>query len=194
MAQRIAVFGGSFNPFGKHHQEIIRWLIETGGCDRVLVVPAAAHALKSDLPEFVHRYNMTHLGVNDLRYNGCPSLPYGKEVQTLSVEMEMLTGQAAPIYTIDLLRHLKKGWGRDLGKGEPEIRFAIGPDVPAEFDKWHAVEDIQREFGFVEVPVFSMRATDLRRMVRAGTNGWQNHVPGPVAKYIEMHNLYRGAE
>jgi len=191
MSQRIAVYGGSFNPFGKHHQDIIRWLIEEGKFDLVLVVPAAAHALKPNLPEFVHRYNMTLLGVNDLRYNGCPSLPYGKDPQTTGIEMEMLRDQKAPIYTIDLLRRVKKGWGRDLGKGEAEIRFAIGPDVPAELDQWHAVNEIESEFGFVEVPVFSMRATELRKMIQTGTRGWENHVPSPVVRYIEMHELYK---
>ena len=46
--RRIAVYGGSFNPFGKHHQDIVRWLIEEGGFNTVLVVPSAAHALKGD--------------------------------------------------------------------------------------------------------------------------------------------------
>lgn len=191
--KRIAVYGGSFNPFGRHHQQIIRWLVENSEntFDFVLVVPAAAHALKPNLPEFVHRYNMTLLGANDLVHNGCPSLPYGKEVLVTEAEMGMLRGQSAPIYTIDLLRRVKETWGRDLGKGEPEIQFAIGPDVPAEFDKWHAVDTIQSEFGFVEVPVFSMRATDLRKMIRAGTSGWEHHVPTPVVNYIRMHDLYR---
>jgi nicotinic acid mononucleotide adenylyltransferase len=195
MQRRIAVYGGSFNPFGKHHQDIIRWLIEEGGFNTVLVVPSAAHALKGDLPDFLHRYNMAKLGVNDLCWNGMPTLPHASSVQVLSTEQDMLRTQGPPIYTLDLLREIQKGHGASFSKDEEpaEIKFAIGPDIRDEFDKWKGVPEIEKQFGFVDVPVFSMRATDLRNMIAEGTDLWKRHVPHGVAGYIKRNNLYAKA-
>jgi nicotinic acid mononucleotide adenylyltransferase len=195
MKRRIAVYGGSFNPFGKHHQDICRWLIEEAGFNRVFVVVSAAHALKSDLPDFLHRFNMAKLGVNDLRYNGVPTLPFESTLQVMTTEQDMLQRQGPPIYTIDLLREIKKGYGTTFGSDEepPEIKFAIGPDIRAEFPQWKGVDEIEKEFGFVNVPVFSMRATDLRRMIADGTSLWHRHVPSPVKQYIERNRLYKKA-
>jgi nicotinic acid mononucleotide adenylyltransferase len=192
MTRRIAVYGGSFNPFGTHHQDIIRWLIEEAKFTTVLVVPAAAHALKSDLPEFVHRFNMAHLGSVDLNF-AMPSLPFGSNVKAIEIEGRMLQRHKPPIYTWDLLNAIKEQYGQTFRKDEepPQFKFAIGPDVRDEFDKWKGVEDIERDFGFVDVQVFSMRATNLRGMIADGTDLWKRHVPRPVAQYIERNGLYQ---
>jgi len=191
MSRRIAVYGGSFNPFGRHHQDIIRWIIEHAGFNNVLVVPSAAHALKHDLLPFHHRYNMARLGVQDLVVNGLPSLSRESSVQVLTVEMDMLREQAAPIYTYDLLRTIQRGWGQDLGQGAAEIRFAIGPDIRAEFPQWHHVAEIEREFGFIDIPIQAIRASHVRNMIRQGLESWRRHVPPQVAWYVGTHRLYR---
>jgi nicotinic acid mononucleotide adenylyltransferase len=188
MARRIAVYGGSFNPFGNHHMDIIRWLAEEEGFRTILVVPAAAHALKDGLLEFMHRYNMAKLGVNHLRYTGMPSLPQHTDARVSMVEMDMLTRQAAPIRTYELLKELAQGYGPD-----DEIKFAIGPDIPDEMHKWHNVDKIEEEFGFIHLPIQSMRATKLRQMIEEGVTAWHGHVPLPVRRYIERHGLYQKA-
>jgi nicotinic acid mononucleotide adenylyltransferase len=60
-------------------------------------------------------------------------------------------------------------------------------------DQWANVEKIKSEFGFVEIPVQSMRATKLREMRQAGVSSWKRYVPAMVARYIEMHGLYQEA-
>lgn len=187
--RRVAVLGGSFNPFANHHQDIVRYLVEHEGFSTVIVVPAAAHALKDDLIDYMHRYNMTKLGVDDLRYNGMPSLPQTADVRASMVEMDMLREQPGPVRTYQLLKTLRKGFlERDQ---DIELKFAIGPDIPGEMDRWANVEEIKAEFGFVEVPVQSMRSTKLRQMIREGVEAWERHVPFLVRKYIKMHGLYQ---
>lgn len=188
MAQRIAVYGGSFNPFGKHHQEIVRWLVEEGNFNYVMVVPAAAHALKDDLVPYLHRFNMTKLGVNDLRYNGTPSLPFEATVIVSQIEMDMLRQQAGPIRTYELLKEIRKGH-----PGAEEIKFAIGPDIPDELSQWANVDKIEAEFGFVKLPIQSMRATKLRQMMAEGISAWKGHVPHAVKQYIRNQKLYQEA-
>lgn len=190
MSKRIAVYGGSFNPFGNHHQDIIRYLIEDAGFKTVYVVPAAAHALKEDLIEYVHRWNMTKLGVNDLLHNGVPSLPFESDVRVSLLEMDMLREQPPPIRTYDLLKRIRQG---QLDPNT-EIKFAIGPDIPDELHQWAHVDKIEAEFGFAEIPIQSMRATKLREMMREGIDSWKRHVPFMVRRYIEMHQLYGVAQ
>jgi len=184
MTGRIAVLGGSFNPFCKHHQEIIRFVVEQAGFQTVLVVPAAAHALKDDLAPYLHRYNMAKLGVEDLLHNGVPSLPFRASVRVSQIEMDMMRRQPPPVRTYELLREVRKGYP------DEEIKFVIGPDIPDELDQWEKVDQIRDEFGFFEVPVQSMRATKLRGMISDGLRAWKQHVPLMVARYIEMHGLY----
>lgn len=189
MARRVAVFGGSFSPFAVHHQEVIRHLVCEEGFRTVVVVPAVAHALKGDLIDYVHRFNMTKIGVDDLRYHGVPSLPHDSSVHVSMVEMEMLRHQPPPVRTYEVLKRLRQGYLEP--DGELQMKFAIGPDIPGELDRWAHVEEIRAEFGFVQVPVQSMRSTKLRKMIREDVRAWQRHVPSLVKNYIEMHGLYR---
>jgi nicotinic acid mononucleotide adenylyltransferase len=188
MSKRIAVYGGSFNPFACHHQDIIRWLVEESGYRHILVVPAVAHALKEGLLPYEHRYNMTRLGVDQLMYQAIPSLPFETTVVTSSIELDMLRQHPAPIRTYELLCEIRKG------HPDAEIKFAIGPDIPGEMDRWANVNKIEAEFGFEHIPIQSMRATKLREMIASGVTAWHRYVPVPVRRYIEMHGLYRETE
>ena len=192
MTWRLAAYGGSFNPFGLHHLDIIHYLLDEGGFNEVTVVTSAAHPLKTDLPPYIHRLNMTRLGVAEAR-ESLPKRPHHRHVAAEDLEGDMLQTHPAPIYTLDLLRELRirhpyTQAGRDL-----EIRFAIGPDIREELHRWKAVDEIEREFGFHDIPDISarsLRATDVRQMIAEGVEDWRRHVTPGVAKYIELHNLY----
>lgn len=182
----VVVYGGSFNPFAINHFDIVRWLANRDEFDVVMVVPSAAHALKDDLVPYVHRLNMTQLGVRDAKY-AVPSVPRQTMIIASDVEMQMLTEQSSPIHTIDLLRRIRRG---PIGSRASRIRFAIGEDIRDELPKWHEVEAIEREFGFFDVPVLSIRATSIRQMINDEVETWRRHVPRSVARYIELQGLY----
>lgn len=189
---KYAIYGGSFNPFGNNHQDIVRWLLTESGFDKVYVVPSAAHAQKSSLPDYMHRLNMTKLGVRDLKY-GIPSLPKGKEAIVSDIEMHMAMTQCPPIYTWDLLNEMEKIYFRPYkGQEKPEIKFAIGPDVAAEVDDWKFGKEVKEKYGFVEIPLFGVRATELRQMIAEQPfQSWKRHVPLSVGGYIQDHGLYQ---
>lgn len=182
MADRVAVFGGSFSPFGKHHLDVLNHVVELGEFTRILVVPSIAHALKGTTFPYEHRANMVEIALSHTRFK----IP----VELSMAELHMLKHQPGPIFTIQLLRWLRKAMPEN---SEIELRFVVGPDIIEELDRWKYVEDIRREFGFVEVPNFGIRATDIRQMMLDGLPSWKQHVPPPVAEYIEMHQLYNVA-
>lgn len=184
MTQRIAVFGGTFNPFGNHHQEIVRWLV-TSGFDQVLVVPSAAHALKTELGAFVDRVIMAQMAVSELKDDG--RIPKDAVVKVLSIEQILLMSRPPPIYTWDVLQEIRKNFAPEGA----EIKFVIGPDVREELHRWKFVPEIEREFGFVEAPDLGIHSTKIREMVRDDDEQWINMVPGMVAMYIAAMNLYQ---
>lgn len=175
---KLAVFGTSSNPFCLHHGQCVRWLID-GGFDLVLVVPSAAHALKTDLPSFHHRLALARAGVESL------ALPGRVEVTDLEHGLAVRGGV---VYAYDLLRAVRARWGADFA----EIKFSIGPDIPAELHRWKFVAEIEREFGFVHTPSFGHHATEARRKIANGDPSWRDLVSSSVAEYIERHEIYPG--
>ncbi len=175
---RLAVFGTSSNPFCLHHGQCVRWLIDDG-FDLVLVVPSAAHALKTDLPPFHHRLALARAGVDGLVLPG--------RVEVTDLEQGLAT-RSGIVYAYDLLRAVRARWGAEF----PEIRFSIGPDIPTELHRWKFVAEIEREFGFVHTPSFGHHATEVRRRIASEDPRWRDLVSEGVAEYIERHEIYPG--
>lgn len=176
--KKLAVFGTSSNPFCLHHGQCLRWLVEEGGFDRVLVVPSAAHALKRDLPPFAHRLAVAKIGVGALPSN------VANRIEVTSIEEELANG-GGPVYTYDLLRAVRARW-----EGFDEVRFSIGPDILAELHRWRFVAEIEREFGFTQFPSFGAHATEVRRKIADGDPSWRLLVCEGVVDYLKRHDLY----
>lgn len=177
----LAVFGTSSNPFCHHHGRCVRWLLEEAKYDHVLVVPSAAHALKTDLPPFEHRLALAALGVASLA-------DLAGRVEVTSIERD-LAASGGPVFAYALLLAVRERWGNRFDS----IHFSIGPDIPAELHRWRHVPEIEREFGFVHTPSFGAHATEVRRRLAIGDQQWRELVSTPVADYLDQHGIYRGS-
>ena len=60
------VFGGSFNPPTKAHQEIVFKLIEVFPSSKVLILPVGSDYQRKELISFEHRYHMLNLMFKDV--------------------------------------------------------------------------------------------------------------------------------
>ncbi len=58
---QIAVYGGSFNPVGNHHVEVVKALLGTGRYERVAIVPNGNAYTKAGLIHERHRLAMCRL-------------------------------------------------------------------------------------------------------------------------------------
>lgn len=182
MAYRVAVYGGSFSPFGNNHLSVIQHVADSGEFDEIVVVPSIAHALKKTTFPYEHRVNMAKLALWANKF----SLP----VECWTAEMTMLRDQPGPIFTIQLLRFLKTQIRHET-RETPDLKFIVGPDIIEQLDRWAYVDEIRKEFGFVEVPDQGIHATEIRKRIAEGNPAWKDQVPPAVAKYIEMHKLYQ---
>lgn len=190
-AERIGVFGGTFDPPHVGHLIVASEVFDALGLDRLLLVPSASPPHKHGKVEATaeQRVAMLEAAVGeDGRF----------EVDDLELKRE------GPSYSVDTLREL-----RDRFPGA-ELFFVVGVDQLREFDTWRAPEEVARlarlvgvtrhgedpadvpgvEVKVVEVTRIDLSATDVRRRARAGKS-IRYLVTEPVRELIERAGLYK---
>ena len=206
MAQRMLLFGGTFDPVHHGHLIVARAVAEARHFERVTLVPAGRRPGK-DTPEAdaENRLAMLRLAVEaDPQFDLCP------------MEIE----RPGPSYTVDTLTALRAQHGADA-----ELHWLIGADMLAELPTWHrarevvdlarmvvvarppmaeglddVLESLRREWGdecahrlaegVTPAPLIDISSTLIRSRVAAGKS-IRYLVPPRVGAYIENHHLYR---
>ena len=172
------VYGGSFDPIHPGHVSMIRRAVELGY--HVLIVPAFRHAFGKQSAPFEHRLRMCRLALDaSLHAHTC----------VCAVEHRLATNDGNPVYTYDVLRHLRDHLRQPLS-------LLVGPDIAAEWQRWHRRADIDREFGRLSLPAtHAVRSSDIRRQLGQGASpaSFIGMLPEPVAAYIAAQGLYRRA-
>ena len=114
---RIAVYGGTFDPVHLGHLAIARRICELFEIDQVLFVPAqvAPHKVGRDVTPAIHRYAMLSLATQ-----------HDDRLLVSTFELD----SSHPGYTVDTLDHFKKLLP------ESELFFIMGADSWAEISTW----------------------------------------------------------
>ncbi len=204
MAERIGLFGGSFDPIHHGHLIVARAVAERHCLERVLFLPSASppHKAVEGLTEASHRSEMVKLGIA-----GEPLFEFSDA--DLSCD--------GPSYTIDTIRRF-----RDRFDTETVLCWLIGGDWLTELPTWRSanelidsceivtavrpgwdgvdwdrmglavgadrVEKLRR--GLTETPRIEISSTDIRRRV-GEKRSIRFLTPARVVDYIETHGLYR---
>ncbi len=192
----LAIFGGSFNPPGRHHRQIAEELGRQ--FDQVIVVPCGPRPDKpsnSDL-ESVHRAAMV-----DMNFRGLPKVRvdlFDLEANTFTRTHQLddrYQTEGTPWHVVgsDLLEG-----GRDSASFIHRV-WANGPEV------WRRLR-----FAVVDRPGYELADADLppnHRRIRVAELGASTDIRSrlfhrepvdglltrEVAAYVERHGLYRGA-
>ena len=136
---RIGIFGGSFNPIHKRHEEMAKYLLN-GYLDKVIFVPTGCkYEYKNNLIDNVHRYNMVKL-VTD-KYEGM-------DVSNFEMKEEV-------VYTYQTLDYFKNKYPDD------EIYFVCGSDNLSYLDKWKRGDYLLRTYKFLVIDRNTNRINDL---------------------------------
>lgn len=194
MERQIAVFGGSFNPPGKHHRRIAEILAEH--FDEVLVVPCGPRPDKPPTQAVapVHRAVMCALGFAGLDRVTLEPFDLERERFTPTWRLEQRfagRGRLWHVVGADLVAgggggrsEIQRSWqrGRQLWS---ELRFAVvkrpGHDLdPADLPPQHRVFEAEAEGS----------STAVRQRLAAGGAAGEALLPA-VAAYVERHRLYR---
>ncbi len=218
--ERIAIYGGTFDPVHLAHMEVARQISELFEIDELWFVPAqiAPHKLTRTVTPAIHRHAMLVLATQD-----DPKL----FVSTFELE------EPNRRYTVDTLAHFKSVLG-----DSSELFFIMGADSWSEITTWRDWErllsmvnhivvtrpgyhvDLDHVSSSVQARVVDLRgignivpnaaletgvkifitdavtsdisATSIRRAVSAGTSGeLEKLLPRSVASYIRKYGLYR---
>jgi len=116
--QRIAIYGGTFDPVHNGHLEVARSVIQLFAIDEFLFLPAlvAPHKQASQVTSAMHRYAMLALATRgDAR----------AFISTFELE-----GPGRQ-YTVDTLFHFRARWG-----AAADLFFVMGADSWAEITTW----------------------------------------------------------
>jgi len=220
-AQRIALYGGTFDPVHAGHLEIARRVAEVFDIETVLFIPAqmAPHKLGRPVTEPIHRYAMLALATQD-----------DPRLRISTFELEAPDRR----YTVDTVDHFK----RELGDST-ELFFIMGADSWSEITTWREwerlltmtnhivvtrpgyepstthvgaiserIEDLRNLEGvgalqgdvrddgarifLTDVVMKDVSATDIRRRASEGRfEELAGLLPGPVLEYIQKYRIYK---
>lgn len=195
LPERLALFGGTFDPPHVGHF-IVAWdVIEALDLDEFWFVPSAIPPHKQDtaVTPGALRAEMLEAG---LESSDRP------RVSVSRIELE----RQGPSFTVDTLRRVR----RDCP--DAEIYFVMGMDQVVDFGSWKEPEEIARlarlvavgrggelpdagpamaaPFRSLQVTRIDVSSTDIRRRVREGRS-IRYLVPDPVRRIIEAQGLYK---
>ena len=204
MAQRVGLYGGSFNPIHHGHLIVARAVAERLRLDRVILLPSARPPHKGDrkLLDAQHRAAMVKLAIE-----GEPLFEFS--------DFDLI--RDGPSYTIDTVTHFG-----ELLVAKVELHWIIGADSLAELTTWYRVPDLVNacriitaarpgwdaidwtplravlsdaqvaalQAGILPTPPIDISSTDIRRRVREGRS-IRYLVPESVRLYTERNALYR---
>ncbi|MDH5380238.1 MAG: nicotinate (nicotinamide) nucleotide adenylyltransferase [Cyclobacteriaceae bacterium] len=188
---KIGLFFGSFNPIHSGHMIIAQYMVEETDLERIWFVVSPQNPLKNQksLAHEQDRYDMVQAAVYD-NYN----------FQVTDIEFHM----PRPSYTIDTLTWLSEKY--------PEHEFVVimGADNLNHIEKWKnhqvlldnyelyvyprpgsSIEkiEIKGKVKYIEAPLISISATEIRRMVSRGKSV-KYLVPDAVEALIKSKKLY----
>ena len=137
--EKIAIYGGSFDPPHKGHKLLACNLAEICGADKVIIIPTALSPFKeSSGATAQERYEMCRFAFSEPLF----------EVS----DIEMNRGGKS--YTVDTLKAVKKLYP------EASLYLFMGDDMFLSFNKWYKY----REILSLCVPVAACRTENLEKL------------------------------
>ena len=215
--ERIALYGGTFDPVHIGHIELARSVAKLFEIEKVIFIPAqmAPHKIGRPVTPSVHRYAMLALATQD-----DPQL----SISTFELD------DPDRRYTVDTVAHFQRALG-----DETELFFIMGADSWSEITTWREWERLltmtnhivvtrpgyepalthvgavgerivdlrggvtkattsRRTPGiyFTDVVMKDVSATKIRRLVgEERTNELTDLLPPPVLEYIKKYGIYK---
>lgn len=187
MAERVGLFGGSFDPVHFGHLILAREALEELGLDRVVWIPAGVSPFKLEAPPVSAevRLEMVRAAV-------------AGEPRFVVEDWEVRRGGAS--FTIDTVRELQ-------GRAEVGVEwfYFIGDDNLADLEKWREIAELRRRVQFVvltrhEAVAAPEWALVVRRQIDISSTEVRNRVacgrsiqylcPESVCEMIRSRRLY----
>ena len=192
-AQRVGLFGGSFDPVHVAHLALARAALEALELDELRWIPAGRAWQKSrPLTDAVHRVAMLRLAIAGEPRFVLDPIEIDRPGPSYTLDTVRALAAARPLTKWFLIighdqyagLHTWSGWQQLLGL----VTLAVA-NRPGQTRQVH--DDVRRfDHHVVPLPMLDISATLVRERVAAGQD-ISTLVPPAVARYIDSHRLYR---
>lgn len=188
--QRVAVFGGSFDPIHNGHLALAGEVVSRGLADEVwlMVTPQNPHKQDKMLSDERLRFRMAQLAVEGM-----------DGVKACDFEFSL----PRPSYTLTTLTALDEAFP------DREFCLLIGADNWEKFDRWYKGDEILSRYGIIVYPrgsegepplpsgvrwlpakLYDISSTMVRAAVATG-NDITGLVPATVVRFINDNKMYK---
>ena len=200
IAERVLIFGGTFDPIHNGHLIACRTVAEGLGIKRIILIPSGKHPYKHDITPPEQRMDMVEAAVDE---------EYSFEVCDCEFNRDGFS------YSADTAVWIKQ----ELYKKMEEVYWMIGADNVKEIPKWYKADKFVQEVRFavanrktsnslfvgtdaevtimdmmhveyVDTPVIEISSSMIRERVKNGLS-IKYLVPDRVARYIKENGLYQ---
>lgn len=197
--QKIAVFGGTFNPIHNGHLHLAENFYKILNADKFLFIPTYVppHKVSIELAPACDRLEMCRIAAENTPF----------EVSDIEIR------RGGESYTSDTLKELKKKYGQDSA-----LYLILGEDMFVTLEKWHEPETIyslatlcaapRSKTGYdnlmhhaiklrrkgadvliADIEYLPVSSTQIRLALKENEN-LSEYVPKGVADYISKKHLY----
>lgn len=189
---KIGIFGGSFNPPHKMHEEIAKELIEQHFVDEIIFVPTGNKYQKKDLIDGKNRLEMLEIIASKNKYFHVSDFELGNELK----------------YTYQTLEYFKTLYPND------EIYFVLGADNLEDIKNWKKKDWLLENYHFLVinrgnnkirlemeyqkchiqfVPMLEseLSSTQIRYLLKNNSEKAKEKLDSDVFLYMKTHSLYQ---
>jgi len=189
---KIALFGGTFDPVHLGHLIVAEWAWDALDLDKVIFIPNHIHPFRKrrDITPPQQRLDMLELALQ-----AYPNF----EVSDVELERKGVS------YTVDTLEYLHKIYP------DSELFFLIGADNLLKFDEWKEPQRIlelakiviynrddsrieddtrQERMIYLNSPNIKISSTQIRERIKQG-HSCKSMLPLDVWRYIEENHIYK---
>ncbi len=196
--RKIAIFGGTFNPFHNAHLQVLEAVVKSNLADEILLMPTKLppHKQCDFLADETHRLKMCALAAK--RFDN-----------VIACDMELkMQGKS---YTFNTVTKLKNSF-------DCEILFVCGGDMITTFNKWYRYEELLQIMSIIAVKRRGIDSAEFDKAVsflkekggnvlclncepteissseirQMNFSQMKKYVPDFIAEYITENGLYGG--
>lgn len=190
---RIALYGGSFDPVHTGHIQIARTVLTQLNFDRVVFIPAAVSPLK---PESMRADRDARLEMLRLATANEPAF----QVDRQEIDRSDIS------YTIDTVRSFQAQYPK------AKLFWILGSDQRNILPRWRSIEALVKLVTFIvferpgsplnpihipglkqikiEAGLMEQNSSEIRKRLDRGATIPRNWLPSPVQAFISEHQLY----
>lgn len=188
---RIGVFGASFNPPTRGHEDVINQALSH--FDEILLVPSIAHPFEKKSISLADRLVMLELFIAPWEKKK-PGVVKILNIEPMIQAKQLHKDKVGRVYTFDVLSEIQ------LQRKKAKLSFILGPDNanPEIWKKFYRYQDIEKQWGvWVAKENLPIHSTVVRNVVAVSTADKNKleasliqWVSEPIAHYIIQHHLY----